>query len=152
MSSAITLHAPIYLLRAMTDCWSCGRSTEVYAIAATRVDDEEGAPFDEDEPVLLRRITELPVEITEAMAAHGAVLHLQSSKTAEMAYLANRCSCGALIGDHYLSSEPGGPFFPTAAAGVSAIHVSLLRRAGNVVVHAEYSMGTVAEILFGRDS
>lgn len=150
MSSAITLHAPIYLLRAMTDCWSCSRPTEVYALAATRVDDDEGTPFDEDEPVLLKRITALPVEITEAMAAQGAVLHLQSSKTAEMAYLANRCSCSALIGDHYLSSEPGAPFFPTGDAGVSAVTLIELSSNGSFCASAEYSMGAVADFLGNR--
>ena len=150
MSDNITLHAPLYLLRAVTDCWSCGRATEVYAIAATRVDDEEGAPFGGDEPVLLRNITQLPAEITEAMAAHGAVLHLQSSKTAEMAYLANRCSCGALIGDHYLSSEPGGPFFPTDIAGVSAVTLIELSSNGSFCARAEYSMGAVADFLGNR--
>jgi hypothetical protein len=31
-----------------------------------------------------------------------------------MSYYANTCQCGALFGDHYLVSEPGGAFFPEA--------------------------------------
>jgi hypothetical protein len=147
MATTITLHAPIYLLRAMTDCWSCGRATEVFAIAATGVDDVEGTPFAHDEPVLLHRITELPIEITEAIAAHGAVLRLQDSKTAGMRYLANQCTCGALIGDHYLSSEPGGTFFPIDAAGVSAVTAAPLPINGSIDVSAQYGAGVVALML-----
>jgi DNA-directed RNA polymerase subunit N (RpoN/RPB10) len=150
MAATITLHAPIYLLSTATNCWSCGRVTAVYAVAAARVDDDEGTPCDDDEPVLLHRITELPVEITDAMAAHGGVLRLQASKTAGMAYLANQCSCGALIGDHYLSSEPGGPFFPIDAAGVAAITATLLPCSGSFNACAEYSMGGVGEMLESR--
>jgi hypothetical protein len=147
MPSPLTLNAPIYLLRALTDCWSCGRSTEVYGIAASGVADDEGTPFDGDEPVLLRHITELPIGIIEAMAAQGAVLRRQASKTAGFSYLANQCGCGALIGDHYLSSEPGAPFFPTDEAGLSAVTVTELSPAGEHDACADYSMGVVADLL-----
>jgi hypothetical protein len=48
----------------------------------------------------------------------------QYSRTAQMSYYANTCQRGALFGDHYLVSEPGGAFFPEDCADAARIEIS----------------------------
>jgi hypothetical protein len=72
----------------------------------------------------------------------------QYSHTAEMSYYANTCQCGALFGDHYLVSEPGGAFFPEDRADAARIEMSRVPCSPPLLFQCDYSMGSVGEMIW----
>src|SRR5260370_26338973 len=117
--------SPLYLFRSTSDCWRCGANQDVIALATRRVIepdvDEEDSLGEEDEPVILNNIGQIPEAILRHILATHPAFEKRTSRTAGNAYYMNTCSCGAHFGDFYLHSEPGGAFFPDTEEDASRI-------------------------------
>ncbi|MDO8903226.1 hypothetical protein [Hydrogenophaga sp.] len=105
----LTIHAPIDLVMAETQCWNCKASTPVSSLRAHAVTGPEGNSV---EGVRITNAADLPADLKQAIHAVNPNFRKGFSRTAEQTYFANHCShCGALQGDFYMYMEPDGPFF-----------------------------------------
>ncbi len=150
-SDAITVEGRLYLLTANAACWKCGQAQDVVAIAAQGLS-EGGEPIpDTHDPrslVVLSAIVEMPSELLAFIQQRQPRYQKQYSRTAEMSYYANNCQCGALFGDHYLVSEPGGAFFPEDLAEAARIEMSRIPCSPPLLFQCDYSMGSVGEMIW----
>ena len=114
MNSAVLI-APIFLLSGRTDCYRCSKSTRVFGVAATAVRDDGDPMLGGEEGDSLNRISEvenLDARIVDRLAERAPLYRLDYSMTQRARVWMNHCEhCGAKQGDHYLHSEPDGPFF-----------------------------------------
>ena len=140
----MTISCPwLAVVQGTTTCYVCKARVPVVAIAAppeARVDGDY--PLGEHGWLGLSELESLPDAIMEEMRAWAPGFRADENFTAGIAYLMNHCGCGAKLGDHYLHSEPDGPFFGMETAGLKA---NIVDRA--LVVGASYSEGALAEWL-----
>lgn len=111
MENKLLVHTPLYVLTAAMACWKCSVSQTVVALACHNLSDGEQdmAPFgDVSDLLLLSEVTKLPTQVLQELVKRNPRYELRYSSTAEEEYFANTCDCGALFGDFYLYSEPGG--------------------------------------------
>jgi hypothetical protein len=129
-----TISAPIYVAESTTSCRSCGCRTRVIALAVEEIpgiledegeDEYEDEDEDEDEEngglILLHSIEDLPREIAGLLSSRYPFLKMRPLENGGPMCLQNTCSCGALLPDISLQSEPDGGFFPgdeEEAAGI----------------------------------
>jgi len=128
--------APFYLLRSSEDCWKCGTSCRVVALAS-------GA----GEPFMLSSIESMPDEFLLAITAIHPDYELRYSQMVGSRYFMNTCKCGAHFGDFYLFSEPGGAFFPTEDDEAAEIEVIELPFHGSYPIACSPGIGTGGIIL-----
>lgn len=101
ISKIDSIHEVMYIINGK--CWKCAESIKVAIIQADF--DKRGATtvgpesFSETELALAR--------------SKGVSIAIQYSKTKEESYLANTCSCGTFIGQHYLFTD----YFHSAQMG-----------------------------------
>lgn len=131
-----TFAAPFYLFRSSEDCWKCGATCRVVAVASG-----------EKEPFVLSQITEMPEEILLAVTAINPAYERRLSRTADTEYFMNTCGCGAHFGDFFLYTEPGGAFFPTEIDEAAEIEVIELPIEGEHRIGCSPGMGTGGFIL-----
>src|SRR5260370_10599388 len=77
--------SPLYLLRSTSDCWKCGANQDVIALATRRViepdvDVEDGLG-DENEPVILSNIEQIPEAILRHILATHPGFENRTSRT-----------------------------------------------------------------------
>jgi hypothetical protein len=151
MDDAIAVKGSLYLLTASTACWKCGQAQDVIAMAAQGLS-EGGEPIpDTQDPrslVILCAIGEMPAQLLAFIQKRQPGYQKQYSRTADMSYCANTCQCGALFGDHYLVSEPGGAFFPEDPAAAARITISRLPYSPPLLLQCDYSIGSVGEMIW----
>jgi len=151
IDDAVAVEGRLYLLTANAACWKCGRPQDVVAIAAQGLS-EGGEPIpDTQDPrslVVLSAIVEMPSELLAFIQRRQPRYQKQYSRTAEMSYYANTCQCGALFGDHYLVSEPGGAFFPEDPAEAARIEMNHVPCSPPLLFQCDYSMGSVGEMIW----
>jgi hypothetical protein len=151
MDGVIAVQGRLYLLTANAACWKCGKPQDVVVIAAQGLS-EGGEPIpDTQDPrslVALSAIAEMPSELLAFIQQRQPRYKRQYSRTAEMSYYANTCQCGALFGDHYLVSEPGGAFFPEDRADAARIEMSRVPCSPPLLFQCDYSMGSVGEMIW----
>jgi hypothetical protein len=151
IDDAIVVEGRLYLLTANAGCWKCGQLQDVVAIAAQGLS-EGGEPIpDTQDPgslIILRAVEEMPPELLAFIQRRQPRYQKQYSRTAEMSYYANTCQCGALFGDHYLVSEPGGAFFPEDRAEAAGIEMSRVPCSQPLLFQCDYSMGSVGEMIW----
>jgi len=151
IDDAVAVEGRLYLLTANAACWKCGRPQDVVAIAAQGLS-EGGEPIpDTQDPkslVVLSAIVEMPSELLAFIQQRQPRYQKQYSRTAEMSYYANTCQCGALFGDHYLVSEPGGAFFPEDRTDAARIEMSRVPCSPPLLFQCDYSMGSVGEMIW----
>ncbi len=151
IDDAVAVEGRLYLLTANAACWKCGRPQDVVAIAAQGLS-EGGEPIpDTQDPmslVVLSAIVEMPSELLAFIQQRQPRYQKQYSRTAETSYYANTCQCGALFGDHYLVSEPGGAFFPEDRADAARITMSRVPYNLPLLFHCDYSVGSVGEMIW----
>ena len=148
--NTLKVTSPLYLLRSTSDCWKCGANQDVIALATRRViepdvDVEDGLG-DENEPVILSNIEQIPEAILRHILATHPGFEKRTSRTAGNAYYMNICSCGAHFGDFYLHSEPSGAFFPGTEEDASRIVVEELPFTGVFDFRCGYGVGLGAFI------
>jgi hypothetical protein len=151
IDDAIAVEGRLCLLTANAECWKCGQPQDVVVIAAQGLS-EGGAPIpDTQDPrslLIMSAIEEMPPELLAFIQRRQPRYQKQYSRTAEMSYYANTCQCGALFGDHYLVSEPGGAFSPEAPADAAQITMSRVPSSPPLWFRCSYSMGSVGEIIW----
>ena len=113
---------------------------------------ESGEPIpDTQDPgnlIILSAIEEMPLELLEFIKRRQPRYQKQYSRTAEMSYYANTCQCGALFGDHYLVSEPGGAFCPEDRADAARSVLSRVPCRSPLLLQCNYSVGSVGELIW----
>jgi hypothetical protein len=151
IDDAIAVEGRLYLLTAITACWKCRQPQYVVVIAAQGLS-ESGKPIpDTQDPgslIILSAIEEMPPELLAFIQQRQPRYQKQYSRTAEMSYYANTCQCGALFGDHYLVSEPGGVFFPEDRAEAARIEMSRVPCSPPLLFQCDYSIGSVGEMIW----
>jgi hypothetical protein len=151
IDDAIAVEGRLYLLTANAACWKCGQPQDVVVIAAQGLSEGgEAIPDTQDlgSLIILSAIEEMPSELLAFIQQRQPRYQKQYSRTAEMWYYANTCQCGALFGDHYLVSEPGGAFFPEHRADAARITMSRVPCNLPLLFHCDYSMGSVGEMIW----
>ncbi len=136
--------SPIYLLRSSEPCWKCGAVQQVIALATMHLfegDPEADNTENEDEPIILDNIAEMPKEILDHIRSLHPQYEKRMSKMAGSAYYMNTCSCGAHFGDFYLHSEPGGAFFPDSEEQARQITAEELPFTGTFEFLCGYGIG-----------
>ncbi|TVO69712.1 hypothetical protein [Sedimenticola selenatireducens] len=147
------VYPPLYLMGRKINCWRCDAKTSVVGILAPAVDYPEEFkdpeyPDDEEEPLIFVSIDHIPATILSFIQALVPGYKLQDSRTAGHEYYGNSCrACGALIGDHYIHSEPGGAFFPTNAEEAQRIYLTEIPLLEADEISAELSIGRGGLIL-----
>jgi hypothetical protein len=151
IDDAIAVEGRLSLLTANAACWKYRQPQDVVAIAAQGLS-ESGEPIpDTRDPgslIILSAIEEMPSELLAFIQQMQPRYQKQYSRTAEMSYYANTCQCGALFGDHYLVSEPDGAFFPEDRAEAARITMSRVPCNLPLLLHCDYSMGSVGEMIW----
>ena len=147
MSDGIQVFGPLFLLSSTEACWKCGTRQTVSGLGAHRLMDEVGEVGDSSGLILLSNIATMPAEVCEYMQARNPRYVLRQSRTAESTYYANTCECGALIGDFYLFSEPGGAFFPLSPNEAGLIKYHRIPFDGSFAFECSYSQGPGDAIL-----
>ncbi len=133
---------PLYVAVTGTRCWKCDAEMKVAALIAPNVVDAPG------EVLVLQGVCDLPNPILLFVQARVPHYRLGYSRTIESEYFANHCPlCGAITGDFYLFSEPGGPFWPETADAAAAIRVAECPLAGPIVLETGYGRGLGGFIL-----
>ncbi len=131
-----TFSPPFYLFRSSEDCWKCGKTCRVVALASGK-----------EEPFVLSDIRSMPDEFLLAITAAQPNYERRHSKMADTEYFMNTCPCGAHFGDFYLYCEPGGAFFPTEEDEASRVEVIELPIEGEHSIDCSPGMGTGGLIL-----
>ena len=90
----------------------------------------------------------MPIELLTFIQKRQPGYKKQYSRAADMSYYANTCQCGALFGDHYLVSEPGGAFFPEDPADAARIVISRVPCSSPLLIQGDYSAGSVGELIW----
>lgn len=147
MNDGIQVLDPLFLLISAEACWQCRAPQTVIAIGAHRLIDEYGEVGDSRGLILLSNITAMPAHVWEYIRARNPRYVLRQSRTAESTYYANTCECGALIGDFYLFSEPGGAFFPLSPNEAAGIKYHRMPFDGPFAFECSYSQGPGDAIL-----
>ncbi len=133
---------PLFLVKGKTDCWKCGESIQVFALLAQNVVGDEGEPY------TLSEIEELPETVLSFIEKRAPNFRLTYSRTADFEYFANNCGhCGALIGDFFLHSEPGGAFFPNTEEEAEQLQLLEVPIEGGVEIEANGHQGLADVIL-----
>jgi hypothetical protein len=105
-----------YVLHSITGCWRCERGSLVYALMLSN-----GSRVD-----VLRNVRRISREAYFLLKAEYPLYAVDFSKTQKAKVFMNHCAkCGAKLGDFFLHSHPGGPFWPINADEASEL---ILRR------------------------
>lgn len=146
----LKLTPPLFLLEAPCHCWRCSAEASAIALAVQTLAERESEnePFedvsDPSEPAILSYILTLPDDLLAEMRKVLPSFSLQKSHTTGDSYFANSCpACSALLGDHFMHSEPGGAFFPEDEAAAKRIKIHRLPIARKIEIDASphYGLG-----------
>ena len=146
------ISAPRYaILRGQTECYACHAQTPVVALALP----PEATVDDPDYPVgagehgwlNVVELEEIPAEVARQLQVFTAGdYRVDFSFTAGSEYVLNHCAkCGAKQGDHFMHSEPDGPFFGEDTGGLEA---RLIPEA--ISVESGHSEGPLGDWLLAR--
>lgn len=144
------IYTPLYVLTATMACWKCGVDQTVVALGCHNLVDGEQdmAPLgDVSDLLLLTDVTKLPPLVLQELVRRNPLYTLRYSSMAEEEYFANTCGCGALFGDFYLYSEPGGAFFPEDPAAARAITLERLTFEGPMPFDCSLSQGGAGQLI-----
>ena len=118
MSKRYNIHSTApYIAISDVNCWRCGNQVRVICLfcEAATVDGEAR------DNLVVSNMTDASESLLNVLRAYPH-FRPSHSRTADFAYFANHCErCGAMQGDFYLHSEPGGAFFPESAADAARI-------------------------------
>lgn len=108
-----------------TQCWRCGSPTRVAQLilpSGHREAFEDDTWLTVPDSAALGHVEWLDQGTREHIRSIAPWWREMSYATAGATYLGNACEGGgALQGDHYLASEPGGAFWPESEADVARI-------------------------------
>ena len=154
--SKLLISPPVYALEAPTSCWHCGVNAKAVALACINLEEpgEKVSSIEEiggkDEPLILSDLKKVPDLLLGQLRVIQPHIEWRFSRTAGDSYWANICPhCGALFGDFYLHSEPGGAFFPEDNEAASQILIHELKLSGPIEIDASWSLG-IGGFIFKR--
>lgn len=150
MQNELQVHAPLYVLTATMACWKCRMEQTVVALGCHNLSDgdQDMVPVgDVSELLLLSDVTKLPPLVLQELVKRNPLYALRYSSTAEEEYFANTCGCGALFGDLYLYSEPGGAFFPKEPTAARAILLEQLAFERPMPFECSFSRGGAGQLI-----
>lgn len=148
--SSIEVGTPLYLVTSSHRCWQCHRPQSVICLATYSLRDEHvdtlGNDAEDGAPFLLMNIVEMPEAVSQYLDARYPSYQKHFSRTANVAYYANLCECGANFGDFYLH-EPDGAFSPMSEDAAAEMTVSQLPFEGLFEFTCGWSQGA-GELIF----
>lgn len=150
MENAVIVQGTLYLLTAQQVCWKC-RAEQLVVALATQQLSEESSPVEHtnDDLVILSGILEMPAEVFSHLKQRNPGFESRYSNSAGHSYFSNTCECGALFGDHYLHSEPGGAFFPESEEDATKITLSPIPVNPPLKFDCVCHYGSVGELILG---
>jgi hypothetical protein len=137
----VAIYSPAFVVGAKQACWKCGSSNEVVTLASNAIRVESTGAVDRadtGEIYLLSYIGDMPVPVFQHVSRIAPRYQKLFSLTADHAYYANVCMCGANFGDWFLFCEPGGAWFPDDGADVQLTRASALPFADPLFVECGY--------------
>ena len=151
MENAVIVEGSLYLLTAQYVCWKCRADQRVVALATQQLKDES-SPVENtnDDLVILSDIVQMPAEVFSYLKERNPGFEARYSNTAGYTYFANTCDCGALFGDFYLHSEPGGAFFPETEADAAKITLSPIPLKAPHQFNCTCHYGSVGEMILSH--
>ena len=143
---SVIIKSPVSIALNSSDCYKCANKTAVISLASNNFyylntdENEDEKWFRADGwsffsmPVFIEN--ELVGKINKLFPNYK----IAYSKTAESSYWANHCEhCGALQGDFFLHSEPGGAFFPLEIEEYEQLTFITVPSKFDVEIDADYS-------------
>ena len=143
---SVIIKSPVSIALNSSDCYKCANKTAVISLASNNFyylntdENEDEKWFRADGwsffsmPVFIEN--ELVGKINKLFPNYK----IAYSKTAESSYWANLCeNCGALQGDFFLHSEPGGAFFPLEIEEYEQLTFITVPSKFDVEIDADYS-------------
>ena len=131
---------PLILAVADTACWKCNGKMKAAALIAPNI---LAAPGD---VLILQHMAALPAELLEFVQSRVPDFRRGQSMAGE--YMASHCpACGAITGDFYLFSEPGGAFWPETDEDAAAIRLEDCPISDAISIDAGYGVGLGEYIL-----
>ena len=152
---SVIIKPSISIALSNSDCYRCANKTAVISLASNNF---YYLDTDENEDEKWFRANELsffsmPVFIENELVAKINRLFpnykIAYSKTTESSYWANHCEhCGALQGDFFLHSEPGGAFFPLEIEEYERITLITVPSKFDIEIDAGYSWLSNADEIY----
>lgn len=114
--------------RATTQCWHCGSSACVLALAMPPTHETLDEQWQRaDANAFLFYVERLAEGVQRQLQELSRNFRFELSAATQSRYWTNHCGhCGTLLGDHELHCEPDGAFMPSseaAAATIELLHV-----------------------------
>ncbi|MDN5476818.1 MAG: DUF5710 domain-containing protein [Chryseobacterium sp.] len=150
---SIIVRSPFYIAENTRDCYKCGDTTPVIALAAEKYyslehqDNDDGEDFEEwifsAEFSFFSTPTYLNKEVTSLLNLKYPYYKIGYSRTFGGKYWANHCiHCNALQGDFHMHSEPGGEFYPLNIEECERLTLHLVNTKYDVEINADMSWST----------
>jgi hypothetical protein len=149
----ISILGPLFILISQQRCWKCNDSLEVIAMATSQLSEQDMFCSDADpekDLILFSEIEQMPDAVQIYLQARYPRFCKRFSNTLGSEYFANSCVCGALQGDHYLHSQPGGAFFPQSDEEASKIRLITLPFSPPMAIRCSYHIGSVGEVILAH--
>ena len=151
---SVIIKSPVSIALNSSDCYKCANKTAVISLASNNFyylntdENEDEKWFRADGwsffsmPVFIEN--ELVGKINKLFPNYK----IAYSKTAESSYWANHCEhCGALQGDFFLHSEPGGAFFPLEIEEYEQLTFITVPSKFDIEIDADYSWLSNADVI-----
>ena len=143
---SVIIKSPVSIALNSSDCYKCANKTAVISLASNNfyylnTDENEDEKWFRADGL---SFFSMPVFIENELVGKINKLFpnykIAYSKTAESSYWANHCEhCGALQGDFFLHSEPGGAFFPLEIEEYEQLTFITVPSKFDVEIDADYS-------------
>ena len=151
---SVIIKSPVSIALNSSDCYKCANKTAVISLASNNfyylnTDENEDEKWFRADGL---SFFSMPVCIENELAGKINRLFpnykIAYSKTAESSYWANHCEhCGALQGDFFLHSEPGGAFFPLEIEEYEQLTFITVPSKFDVEIDADYSWLSNADVI-----
>lgn len=151
---SVIIKSPVSIALNSSDCYKCANKTAVISLASNNfyylnTDENEDEKWFRADGL---SFFSMPVFIENEIAGKIKRLFpnykIAYSKTAESSYWANHCEhCGALQGDFFLHSEPGGAFFPLEIEEYEQLTFITVPSKFDVEIDADYSWLSNADVI-----
>ena len=151
---SVIIKSPVSIALNSSDCYKCANKTAVISFASSNfyylsTDANEDEKWFRADGL---SFFSMPIFIENELAGKINRLFpnykIAYSKTAESSYWANLCeNCGALQGDFFLHSEPGGAFFPLEIEEYEQLTFITVPSKFDVEIDADYSWLSNADVI-----